>query len=369
MADPEKPGPPPWDAHWRAIGGVGAFDSPLDAMMQRARHVLRREEALGRARRVSGKARIGREELHARLGQLRQHVEALAAEAATLIPHRRRSAEEQALHRHLKALRKAVAPGRHATEHEATIRQRLATLRAKAVEAPALVGDMARAAAQGIDPDARLDLLTPEELADVRDPTAPAVARLLRLEDALRFAGAEATHLLIGLQQPRPEPASAALAPAEARARAIAALLALDPTAQPDLLTEADIDMALGMAAPPPPSVQAPRPGPHERRRGRWLAAHLLGLAVGLGVQPTRDEQSSATSAPDLLIRAVSDLLQETTAHTSCAIVAEMPSGIEGARRLWKPSLRDDLTRGAIATGQALGRRLLRRKFLPDPPT
>ena len=347
-----------------AYGGIGAFERPLEAMLQRARHILRRGSALGRARRISGKGKMGKEELLARLERLRQHVKALATEAKHLIPDRRRSQDERALWNHLKALWRAVAPGRYATQHEATIRDRLATLRHEAADAAELIEAMAVAAARKIDPDARLDLLTPEELAETHD--APAVSRLgllLRLGDALRAAGAEASHLLIGMPIPQVAPAPAALDTDAARARGIAALLALDPSARPDLLTEADIDMALGMAALPPPTVQAPGPGPHERRRGQWLAVHLMGLAVGLGESATRSQGSSPMSAADLISDVRNALLEEVTEPSELAVLSELPGDFEGARHLWRAALSDPALRDAANFGAALGDRLRSRNF------
>lgn len=161
--------------------------------------------------------------------------------------------------------------------------------------------------AEQIDPGARLDSLTAEEVEGIYEKThqTARLAVLLRLGEGLRMACSETRELLVG-----------------------------------------------GFGGP------KGQPGRHERRRGRELAAHLLGMAVGMGLDATRGDYNTFTVSACDAVSDAKSRLPRSPDPAAAAVLAEVPGGYDGQKAVWKVRANDTLVGDAYGSDFMVGERL-----------
>ena len=228
------------------------FEEIVDRIEERARRFLHREAQVGQSTRVSGAARIGRVELNKRLVRLRDHVGFCEAETSQYFNVGDRGLETRAWISVLNTAERIFQNQRIHRLQQKTIWKQLIQLLEALEETLSLLAVEVAHEAEKLAPDLALDLLTPEEYEAAFDDVSELsiMGQLLRTDQWLRAAHYEVMALIKG-------------------------------------------------------SYFGPiiKGGQYEKRRGRWIAAFLLGMAEGLGLQSTRNmsphQHSQLHSAAD----------------------------------------------------------------------
>lgn len=220
------------------------FDAVVDFLEERARKFFHRESQVGHSTRVTGNARIKDEELHPRLARLRDYLKNHISELrqfldaypkldhGTLTPNLGVAEQEIDLERFAN-LTKAKLLGR--------LRSLLAALDGILEHLDIEIAHYAKL----IEPDIPLELLTPDELLNAfgEVPEATILARFVSVKYDIRYARDEVMALLKGRYY-----------------------------------------------------FSAGKMGQYQKQRGRWITAHLVGLAEGLGLRPSRNNSPSQHS-------------------------------------------------------------------------
>ena len=265
-------------------GDAVPFEEVVHALEARARHLLNRESMVGRSRHVTGRARLRDEELVGRLARLHGHVRDCAKAAQVFSPGPTSSPEAKALFTMVDGAATSLAGKRFSRMADNSLEDLLTDVWSSLAEGLDLLGAMVADAAMRLDPGARLDLLTPEEVeATFEDtPEVMDLAAMLRLQDDLQHGITEARAILAGRFH----------GPETTRGR-------------------------------------------QEQRRGRWIAAHLLGIAEGMGLKASRNhtkrEGAPRNSAADAVAMAIGRLQPKPLAdHVARAVRSELPRNRDG---------------------------------------
>lgn len=237
------------------------FEEIVDIIEARACRFLQREVQVGQSTRVTGKARIKRVELNKRLVRLRDHMCNLAADTRQYFYESGRDLEAQTWFSVLNTAEWICKDQSVQRLQSRTILKQLIKLLETLEDVLSLLEVDVANEAEKIAPDLRLELLTPEEFESAFDDVSEwsILARLLRADQRLRAAQYEVMALLKGAY-----------------------------------------------------SGPSSKGGQYEKRRGRWIAAFLLGMAEGLGLQPIRNkspqQHSQLHSAADAVAMVIGRL-------------------------------------------------------------
>lgn len=243
------------------------FNQIVDAIEARAQSFLQREARIGQSSHVTGKARIHRVELNQRLVRVHNHLNEFIAEVTDTLEESGKDSEVKHWFSLLNTAEKSLENKRIPRVQQKKLWAHLIQLLEALEETITLLEQEIPNACAKVAPDIPLELLTPEEVetAFQNVSNAPRLANLLRADRGLRGAQAEV--------------------------------------------------MALIKGAYSGPTMKG---GPYEQRRGRWIAAFLLGMAEGLGLQPTRNiipqQDSKLHSAADAVAIAIGQL--QAAIHT-----------------------------------------------------
>lgn len=250
---------------------VEYFDQVVDVLETRLINFLHREARIGQSSRVTAKARISDIELYARLARIRDHLRQCVHHARTVA----READEVTINSRVlssvEVLGSQFPEDRFARLQKKTILKRLMMLNDELIKVLDLISVEIEQIGQNIKPYFSMELLTPEEIRAVfgYHQAAEGVAQLVRLAHELRSSLSEIQALLRGYFH--------------------------------DL---GEIN------------------GRWEQGRGRWIAGHLLGLAEGYKLLPTRNLspklESSFRSAADAVAIAIGRVIN--TMHTVGAL-------------------------------------------------
>ncbi|PUB08319.1 hypothetical protein [Yoonia sediminilitoris] len=280
------------------------FQEVLKALSKRLEHLLMREAHLGSASRISGAARLKPDELHGRLERLRDYIPIVcdlsldSAQACFPVIDFKR------LRRCLKPAPKALERKHFKGMHATTLEKKLRLLWGAFEGALEVFEAGMVTLGDTIEPDGMLHLLTPDELEALHsdNATATALAACLRAEAELRNCLQEVRSLVADHFGCLPNPGG----------------------------------------------------GPYEKRRGALIAAHLIGMAVGLGLKPTRAKSSPCLSACDAAVdasfsqKALSDPIAR-------AVREQIPQGYAGMEHIWIHTRTDQKMKSHMEVGHSLG--------------
>ena len=237
---------------------VEYFDQVVDVLETRLINFLCREARIGQSSRVTVKARISDNELYDRLARLRDHLRQCIYQARTVASEVDEVPIDSLILSSVEALGRRFPEERFARLQKITILKRLMMLNDELMTVLDLMSVEIQRIGQNIRPNFSMELLTPEEIraAFGYHQAAEGVAQLVRLDGELRSSLSEIMALLRGYFH--------------------------------DL---GEIN------------------GRWEKGRGRWIAGHLLGLAEGYKLLPTRNlspyPESSFHSAADAVAIAI----------------------------------------------------------------
>lgn len=272
------------------------FDAAVDAVERRARHLLAREAEVGASTRITGKARVRDGELHERLMRLNETLHDQLTEALKVgCPATGKDAGDL-WHQLLAQVAEALPQWGLWRMTEAETEQRLLGLHDGLEDLLAELDTAARHLSEELaDDGATLHLLTPVEIEvffeQSNRKTRTAAGRLgalVGLDAGFRRIRSEVRALIAGRFQWQPG-----------------------------------------------------QMGPHEKRRGRWFAAHLIGIAEGLGLAPSRNHapqpERSPRSAIDAYLAAL-DRIAPSEDPAAAGVLAEAPKTFEAVVRRLVPA-------------------------------
>jgi len=294
--------------------GTIPYEKVVDALTARVEKRLRSEAIVGQTSHVTGKADIRIDELRGRLARLNANVVICETVAGHLLKDRPTNPDIRALAQHMKRVVTLLKTPSFESMRPTTINRRLPVMLEALSDALDVVDSVTSKTAEQIDPGKRLVLLTAEEVEAIYKPTnqTERFATLLRLGDGLRKARSETRELLAG-----------------------------------------------GFGGP------KGQPGRHERRRGRELAAFLLGTAVGMGLAATRNDNKSLRPAYEKSFRSACDAVNDAKSRlprspdpAAAALLAEVPDGYDGQKAVWKMRASDEKVGDAVGRGFMVGERL-----------
>jgi len=322
------------------------FENIVVILEARAKNFLRREARVGQSSRVSGHARILDDEWYTRLARLRDYMRDRIRETRQFMEKNPEVIDSASMLPVLIAAEREIGKERFTRLKNKNVSKRLMMLRDALDDALDLIDSEIARLGERIAPDCPLELLTAEEVETAFEevPDAMLLARLLNLESGMRRTFDEIMALLTGR---------------------------LYDTGG--------------------------KRGGYEKRRGRWITAHLVGLAEGLGVLPTRNvspqQHSQLQSAADVVAIVIGRLREELriqarnvqeaenwhTDPASRAVFAELPKNrgeeFDPAavaeniiRKVITP--KQDYTEEARQIGYRIGQRdFQRRIFKSNVPT
>lgn len=280
----------------------------VEAISKRLKHLLKREANIGRSSRISGSARLTNYELHERLGLLRDKLPATCAQTLSAVQIEPRTFKIKLLRKSLKSVPRAIDRKSFKGMHETNLYNKLALI----IEELQATRDVLREGilklGNAIDPDSRLDLWMPSEVAEFygKQQKGIALASCISADAEIGHCLSEAWHILKGRFGWTPGPDG----------------------------------------------------GPYEKRRGAEIAAHLIGMGCGLGLNPTRNDSSPSVSACDAAIDA--RFMHTMTISTKTfTVFNEIPKGYHGMEHIWTDSQTGESLHSHMSTGFRLGERLL----------
>lgn len=264
----------------RSQDGAMTFEEIVDVLEARARHLLGKEARLGPARELLGRARLSDEELRGRLARLRDHVAICLSQARSLTEATVARSDDAKIVALLTSASRRLSGVRFALIRPKALFARLFRLWRLLDKALASVEAELAGLASRLGPEQRLDLLTVQELEALfrHGREARRLMDLQRLEDLLRSGKAEARNLFV-------------------------TRFCAHGTSEPGRLAH---------------------------RRGRWIAAHLIGVAEGLGLSAGH---SSGALEPESGAHALAIVVSRLRAArgdwgddpAAGAVLAEMP--------------------------------------------
>ena len=283
------------------------------ALADRAHHLLKREALVGHGSNVTGSARLKDEELHLRLARLHDQVQATSGRAREMVQTDPKAFDMAALLPLLTSVTRILERDRFKGIHVTTLWNMLTGLCQAISDILDLIAPGLRAFGARIDRKSPLHTLTPGEVEALfgEKPLAQKLLIALQVEADLRLSLRETRSLLAG-RFGRPQGGV----------------------------------------------------GPHEKRRGRWIAAQMIGMGVGLGLEPTRSGASAKISSCDAAIDA-RDRTRLAAGLEDRSVLNEIPSGYDAMEHIWR-----DATDGSeLGQSAAIGRKLGVRLITPRPKT
>ena len=286
------------------------FKEIVRALSKRLENLLLHEISIGTSSRVYGATRLKREELFKRLELLRDQLPICSELCQNAARYEPEIFHQKALKKSLKASCKALDREKFKGMHGNTLYNRLLLLVDELQFSREVLQDAAFSLGKRIDPEARLDTCTPEEVEAVygEDQNGRALVACLRADAELTHCLSETWFILKGRFGWVPDPSG----------------------------------------------------GSYENSRGAQIAAHLIGMAYGMGIDWTRNKASPPHSACDAAAEAriLPCAPISATAHT---VHAEIPMGYEGMEHVWRAARGDEMLGSHMQTGVTLGERLAQK--------
>lgn len=251
------------------------FDLIVNRLEERAGKMLCREACIGSSTRIKSEARLGDEEQISRLTRLRGKIAEYIPKACRHFDDSSVIMETNSLFYQLDAAETALTSHGFARLERDEVLGQLRILKEALTNATDLFNCEVSRLAKSIDPNVPLELLTPDEIKIAFDDCSQAMglADLIAIEDELRAYLDETSALLQGMT--------------------------------------ASLEGKGGKGS---------RRGRYKHPRGDWITAHLLGLAMGLGLKPSRNDtpapESPLFSASDAVAIVICRLRGERDSHT-----------------------------------------------------
>lgn len=280
---------------WRQKAPITAekFDFIVGKLEKRALRYLNKQARVGHSSRATGKSRISDAELNGRLARLRDHTHSNVSKARRFFADYEQIGDDTCLFAQLEIAEKSIKYEHFSGRHWGKLFRRLLMLQEAVQNVLDLITPLIASYGSQIAEGQPLHLLTPDEVETAFEdvPEAVPLAELLRIDLAMRAVDDEVMALLKGRIY----------------------------------------EVVRGK-------------GGLERRRGRWITAHLLGLAEGYGLKATRNHspnqhaalQSAADAVAITIARLHARVLNCTensedvdiwlTDPTARAVLREMPT-------------------------------------------
>lgn len=298
------------------------FDAIVEALEARARHLLNREGLIGSTMPLTAKARIGDDELRERFQRLREAFDDFRRTLLAAIKSQPGILDRDELLRWMGEAEANLHLGKFSGPPETDVHERLRRLWA-AFDALLSEVDAAGRAA-----------------GDLTDPLL------------LRLSPEEISALTAGSPDEAPEEGDLQSYPTEAIERIICLLQLCDMAGRCVSETRAILAGRFHYN---------PGRGRPQHLRGGRLVAELLGIAEGLGLDPTRDHVSPHHSAADAVVAALKRC-RDIDNQAARIVLAETPGTFGAlARRLWPKCKEGETLFVYRDLGRVLGERMQHR--------
>jgi len=269
------------------------FESIVIRIDHRVRSFLAKEAVIGHSTRIAGYSRIDDLEFYKRLARLRDQTRTIFAKSRKFFDENSGLVDCASQIPSANNAENTLSDQNFSRLHKGTIEKNLIKLHCAIEDVLSLSNSISSYISERIAPESSIVLLTPQEVEMAFEDVSEAMllAGLLRIDREMRGAAYEVIALLSGRSNPGKN-----------------------------------------------------LRGPYERRRGSWITAHLVGLAEGHGLHPTRNtspqQHVPLHSAADAVAIVIGQLRLDVSKHqasfegfsdwrddpAACAVLAEMPN-------------------------------------------